>query len=791
MLHPTTIEQKLGFDSVKDWIRDYCQFKSGRLQVDSIRFSSNPDHIRKLLTQTAEMKMLLGISGIPSPRSVDSQVFLEHIDVEESYLDSDELLDVANALQSASEISVNLKGTEDIIALKSLCDLVSFDVKRVESILDIFDKNGKLKDSASPELKKIRRDINRALIHVRKSMDKVFKQAKKSGYVLENSGPTLRNGRMVIPVRASHKRKISGFIHDHSSTGQTLYVEPSEVLEANNDIIELGYAEKREVIKILKIFTNYIRQDLTAVKQAFRFLSLIDFLYAKARVAQDINAEMPEIGPGGGMELINAYHPILVHSNKKGRKVVPLNISLTYKERIILISGPNAGGKSVCLKTVGLIQYMFQSGLLIPVDPDSKLGIVKDIFIDLGDEQSLENDLSTYSSHLTNMQRFLTKSSKYSLVLIDEFGTGTDPQFGGSIAEAILEKLLQTGCFGIITTHYGNLKEFATKNKGVQNAAMQFDMDKLEPLYTLEPGRPGSSFALEVAKKIGLGKDIIMRAQELAGSDSVQVETLIQRLTQEKRIASEKLRAIEKKEIDLESKISRYNKLSDELHEQTSEIIDKARREANSLLENTNRNIEKTIRHIRENKAQKSETRKARESLSKFKRRIKPPKERKQSDNKLVYIDGPIRKGDFVQVNESEMIGEVITIKAKTAKVLIGDLQTNAKISELRRIKPGPVKQFTKSSASKFLDIASKQKEFSPDIDVRGKRAEEIAPIMDQFIDDALLLGYQKLRILHGKGDGILREVVRTYLTSFSEIKNLEDEHVERGGAGITLVTLK
>jgi len=791
MLHPATIEQKLGFDTVKDWIRDYCQFQSGRLQVDSIRFSSNPDHIRKLLTQTTEMKMLLGIGGIPSPRSVDSQLFLEHIDIEESYLDSDELLDVANALQSAGEITVNLKGIEDIIALKALCDLVSFDVKRVQSILDIFDNNGKLKDSASPELKKIRREINRALAQIRKSMDKVFKHAKRSGYVPENTGPTLREGRMVIPVHASHKRKVSGFIHDHSSTGQTLYVEPSEVLEANNDIIELGYAEKREVIKILKIFTNYIRQDLTAVKQTFRFLNLIDFIYAKARVAQDINAEMPEIDSGGGMELINAYHPILVHSNKKVRKVVPLDISLTNKERIILISGPNAGGKSVCLKTVGLIQYMFQSGLLIPVDPDSKLGIVKDIFIDLGDEQSLENDLSTYSSHLTNMQQVLSKSGTYSLVLIDEFGTGTDPQFGGSIAEAILEKLLQTGCFGIITTHYGNLKEFATKNKGVQNAAMQYDMDKLEPLYILEPGRPGSSFALEVAKKIGLGKDIIQRARQLAGSDSVQVETLIQKLTEEKRIASEKLQAMERKEIDLESKISRYNKLSDELHKQTTEIIDQARREANSLLENTNRNIEKTIRHIKENKAQKSETRKARESLSKFKRRIKPPKQLKQSDNKLVYIDGPIRKGDFVQVNESEMIGEVITVKSKTAKVLIGDLQTNAKISELRRIKPGPVEQFTKSSALKFLNIANKQKEFSPDIDIRGKRAEEIAPIMDQFIDDALLLGYQKLRILHGKGDGILREVVRKYLTSFPETKNLEDEHIERGGAGITLVTLK
>ncbi len=792
MLHPSGIEQKLGFDVVKSWLRDHCQFDCSRQMVEDIRFSEQYDTVTTLLTQTDEMKFLISIGTVPGPKCADAVVFLENIRIEETYLELEEMLDIAHAMQSASDIYTHIAAVTDISVLHKSGLLVYFDKKIIKNILSKYDDHGGLRDDASPELKKIRRNLRKAQGNIRKSLDHVFKDAKKAGYIPDNTGPTIRDGRLVIPVHASSKRKISGFIHDESSTGQTVYLEPAEVLEANNAIVELGYEEKREIIKILKSLTDAIRADIDAIESAFKYLCLIDFITSKARLALEMDGELPEITDDNIIEMKNACHPVLLRNYKSsGRHVVPLNVALNKVNRIILISGPNAGGKSVCLKTVGLLQYMLQCGLLIPADRDSKMGLFNDIFVDLGDEQSIENDLSTYSSHLENMRVFITACRKESLILIDEFGTGTDPKFGGAIAEAILEKLLQSGCLGVITTHYSNLKEFAQKSAGILNGAMQFDLENLNPLYTLETGRPGSSFALEVARKIGIPKHVLKKAREIAGSDSVQVESLINKLTEEKSALTVKLEHAKNMEYDLNEKIGRYQNLYNVLEAKKKEIINTAKSEAQELLDQANKHIEKTIRHIKENKAQKKETKTIREKLSKYQNKIKPEKVQGTADDVHVYLKGVIHPGDFVLINSTGMTGQVLTIKGKSAKLLTGELQMHARLADLKKIKTPRHAPGRRTKSVKGLDISQKQKSFSMQLDVRGKRAEEMAAILDSYLDDALLLGHHEIRILHGKGNGVLRKVVREHLKSCAGVVLAEDEHIERGGAGITVVQLK
>lgn len=792
MLHPSGIEQKLGFDVVKSWLSNHCQFDCSRQMVENIRFSAQYDTVTTLLTQTHEMKFLISTGNVPGPKCADAAVFLKNIRIKETYLELQEMLDIANAMQSAFKIHAHISAENDISTLHESGLLVFFDKSIVKKILSKFDDNGGMRDDASPELKKIKRNLRKAQGNIRKSLDHIFKEAKKAGYIPDNTGPTIRDGRLVIPVHASSKRKISGFIHDESSSGHTVYLEPTEVLEANNAIVDLGYAEKREIIKILRSLTDAIRADIDAIESAFQYLCLIDFIIAKARLSIEMEGELPEISGDPIITMENARHPVLLHNYKgTGRLVVPLKVNLNKKERIILISGPNAGGKSVCLKTVGLLQYMLQCGLLIPVDKDSKIGLFKDIFVDLGDEQSIENDLSTYSSHLENMRIFITACRKESLILIDEFGTGTDPKFGGAIAEAILEKLLQSGCLGVITTHYSNLKEFAQKSAGIVNGAMQFDLENLEPLYTLEAGRPGSSFALEVARKIGIPKNVLKKARQIAGSDSVQVESLINKLTEEKRALSVKLGHAKNMERDLGEKIELYQNLFDELDSRKKEIINNAKSEAQNLLNQANKNIEKTIRHIKENKAQKKETKRLREKLSKYKERIRPEIIRRLPDEVHVYLEGAIQAGDFVFINSTGMTGKVLTIKGKSAKLISGDLKMHAKLADMKRIKPPQHAFVIKTRSVQGLDIVQKQKSFSTQLDVRGRRAEEIARILDSYIDDALLLGHHEVKILHGKGDGVLRKVIKEHLNSFTEVVSAEDDHIERGGAGITVVKLK
>ncbi len=789
MLYPKSIESKLGFDTLRSLLIDLCQSEGGKVLVQQMRFITSFPELTTLLHQTSEMTNLVNQGLNINMPALEHRELLHDIKVEGTYLEGDVLLSIADVLQMALKVSAAINKEEET-QLKELSSLVGFEIGLPNQVTEKFDRKGNLKDSASPELAKIRKDHLHANRTIRKTLQQVFKQAESAGIVPENSQPTFRDGRFVIPVVAANKRQIKGFIHDESATGQTVYLEPSEVLETNNRIVELNHKERRETIRIFKLLTTLVRDNLETIDNAFQYLSLIDFIHAKALLAIKLDATLPEVSKDPGIVLREARHPILYLNHKKENKqVIPLSVDLDKINHTLLISGPNAGGKSVCLKTVGLIQYMFQCGLLVPAKPDSLLGIYKDVFVDMGDEQSIENDLSTYSSHLTNMRLFLEKAQEDSLVLIDEFGTGTDPEFGGAIAEAILGILVKNGASAIITTHYGNLKEAAQSWDGIRNAAMQFDLQKLIPLYKLEMDKPGSSFALEVAHKIGLPENVLKKAKEIVGSDSVEVENLINKLTSEKRQVEEKLEAVKTKEQELNRSLQKYRSLQKKLDDQSKEIIQKAKIEAEALLYSTNQRIEKTIRHIKENKAQKQETRKIRKGLESFKSSIKAPKEQqKLAPEGITFLPGEIRVGDYVLNEQSNISGEVQEIKGEKVRLIVGDLQTQVKLKFLKKVVKPANKQGKRAQS---LDLNTLQSQFLTHIDLRGKRSVEIAGILDKFIDDALLLGHHELKILHGKGDGVLRNVVRTHLKSYPQVFSMQDEHEERGGSGITVIALK
>jgi len=797
ILYPESLEKKIGFDTIRSILIENCQFVEGKSYVKHMQFSHDFKDINRRLEQTHEMLQFIELGIVLVPKGIDSRALLNDVKAEGTFLEAEDILDIIEALFSAIEITHVINNqTQDFKQLKALGSMVYFDSNIPRRIKEKFDSRGYLKDSASAVLKRVRMDKKKAQNQIRKSLNNVFAEAKVAGIVPENSNPTLRDGRFVIPIIASHKRRIKGFVHDESATGHTVFIEPADVLEENNTIIELGYAERREEIKILRNLSSLLRNDSGAIEEAFRFLGLIDFIVSKARLAQKLGAVKPLITVDIVIDLLNARHPILYlgHLNENS-KIVPLDITLDINNRIFLISGPNAGGKSVCLKTVGLIQYMLQCGLLVPLHPDSRMCLFHDVFVDIGDEQSIENDLSTYSSHLENMRVFIAKAGRNSLVLIDEFGTGTDPQFGGAIAEAILEELLEKYCFGVITTHYGNLKEFAQGRVGIKNGAMQFDLKKLEPLYILDPDKPGSSFALEVARKIGLSEKVLKKARTIAGSGSVQVENLINKLSEEKRVLSDKLKTLVSREKHLQKSIHEYETLQRGLKDTTKSIIDRARTEASDILHQTNRRIEKTIRHIKENKAQKTETKKVREVLDKFKDSLKTGRRKKiiNPHNEIVYLEGEMKKGDQVLVEESQLVGEVLEIKGKSARILIGNLQSHVKVKQLRKIKRyrQDIRRESQTKPFQNIDLIEKRKAFSSLFDIRGSRGIEVPGLIDQFIDDAILLGYRELKVLHGKGDGVLRKLVQEQLKLFPQIISVEDEHVDRGGAGITVIVLK
>jgi len=795
MLFPTNLEQKINFIKVKDLIKAECTSSLGQDYVDKVSYSSDYNLVQRLLDQTEEFRQIL-ISGevFPSSNFTNLGPFLEKAKLEGAFLDQEEFYEVKLALQTLRGcISFFQKWGESYPTLSALLGLLlDLDLNLLKTIDQIIDEKGKIRSNASKELQLIRSQLIYEEGRLRKVMERIFKEARAKGLTPEDASMTIRGGRMVIPVAAENKRKLRGFIHDESATGQTVFMEPEEALDINNEIRDLEYMEKREIIRILTKLTDKLRPAIPALRKATNFLGLMDFIRAKARFAQKTESAKPELVRERTLQWTRARHPILEMALKaQGKSIVPLSVKLGGHERLLVISGPNAGGKSVTLKTVALLQYMLQCGLLIPVHPDSKSSLFDNFFIDIGDEQSLENDLSTYSSHLLSMKHFTQFANKKTILFIDEFGTGTEPQFGGAIAESILLALNKLGAFGVITTHYGNLKQVANKNQGLVNGAMRYDVERLEPIYQLEIGKPGSSFALEIASKIGLSKEILSYAKDHIGEERVRYDRLLTQLENEKNQYAGLLKEVKDKDKLLQTRLKEYNQLKETLELTKKRYIQEAKLEAKSLLDQTNKKIESVIREIKEGKAEKEVTKQVRQELEVFKEEIKPEKT-VVKDPEIQVIGGKIEAGDWVRLKDNGAVAEVISIKNKDVEISIGDLKSNVKLSRLEKISKTEVKKELKAVERRGnYNTNEKMMDYSSNLDLRGKRGEEILPLIQTFIDEGYMLGVKNLRIVHGKGDGILREVTRNLLKTMPQVGKMEDEHADRGGPGVTLVTLK
>ncbi|MCD9019040.1 endonuclease MutS2 [Parachryseolinea silvisoli] len=788
MIYPETFEDKLGFGQIRQKLKGYCLSAAGAAWVDDMRFSREVEEIRTQLQQNLEFRQILEKSeAFPSRYFFDPTDWLQKIALEGNWLEADEFLNLAYSLETVMAARQFLSKAQDIYReLYRLAQPVMVTGTLVQAVTSRIDDKALVRDSASPELGRLRKRLREEQGRLRKLADQIYRTAVEQKWVPEGALPTIREGRVVIPIQAEHKRKLKGFILDESATGHTVFLEPTEMLDANNEIRDLEHAEKREVVRVLRELTDEFRQQLPVLRVAYQFLSQIDFIRAKARFSVEIGADLPLLEKQPELVWYNARHPLLYLSLKGKRDIVPLNIELDRQDRMLLVSGPNAGGKSVCLKTVGLLQYMLQCGLLIPVSDRSRVGIFHDILLDIGDQQSIENDLSTYSSHLRNMDVFIRSASDKSLMLMDELGSGTDPDFGGAIAQAILEALLKKRVWGVATTHYYNLKLFAGQRQGIRNAAMRFDDQHLMPLYVLDIGKPGSSFALEIARKIGLPQETLQEAEKLVGKDLAGFEKLVRSLERERQELSERLKKTERQESDLRQSLAKYQTLSGELESRRKEIINKAKEEASGLLRDTNREIEKTIRHIRENQAHKRETQKVRKNLQDITQRVEP--EVKQPQKRAPE---ELKEGDRVRIIGQDGSGRVLSIQGKNATVQFGELKSVTKIDKLEKITAAVEKEIVTRLRSVGLDVFQKRSTFNDTLDIRGKRVEEVMPLLDQFIDTAILLGQGELKILHGKGEGVLRKVVRDHLKRYKEVASMNDEHVERGGDGITVVVLK
>lgn len=809
MLYPKNIEVKIGFDKIRELLSEECVSSLGRSFVQKMKFADSYDQVRKLVAQTDEFRLILVIENqFPNQHYLDVSAALARASIDGTYLDTEQFFDIKLSLTTIQQIIHFFKNKEEgrypqltemmLMAIPTAGSWTNL----IQQIDRIINERGQVRDNASPELAEIRRKLVAEQNAIRRTLERIYKTAKNSGWIGDGMSLSVRDGRLVIPILAEHKRKLKGFIHDETASGNMAFVEPAEVLEANNEIRDLEIRERREIIRILETLTDALRPHIPELKKAYQFLGLMDFIRAKAKFALKTDATAPLLSDKQLIDWKRAFHPLLVLSHKKlNKEVVPLTVRLGNENRILLVSGPNAGGKSVLLKTIGLLQYMVQCGLLIPVSPDSEIGIFKNLFIDIGDEQSIENDLSTYSSHLTNMKHFLQFSDRKSLFLIDEFGTGTEPNLGGAIAESILEQLLKSKAVGLVNTHYTNLKIFADKNEGMVNGAMKFDAEHLEPLYELEVGKPGSSFALEVAQKIGLPKAVIKNAENKLGTQQIDFEKLIKELEIEKKVFAERNKEFLEKTQRLQSQLSQYTGLKEFLEIEQKKIIFQAKEEAKRLIKEANKQIESTIREIKENKADKEATKIAREILKEFeetelKVTKKEQQQQSQTSNEPEWkIEvSEIGEGSFVRLKGQETVGQVLGIKGKDIEIAIGSLKTTVKANRLEKVTKKEFKEATKESPRAKLggiDMNEKMANFSFNLDIRGKRGEEAIAEVDNLMNDAILLGYDSLRIVHGKGDGILRNVVRLHLRNYKQVRSVADEHPERGGHGVTLVALK
>ncbi|MCX6188370.1 MAG: Smr/MutS family protein [Bacteroidetes bacterium] len=786
MLYPKNIETKLSFDTIRILLEKKCLSALGIVNVYALRFSQDYGQIHLWLRQTHEMKALLS-SDQPLPLDTihDIQNALQKAVTPGSFFNEEELHKLRLSLITMKGVFDYFAHRKDIYAaLHAIVADITYDQTVVTQIEFILDKEGNIKKNASKELLDIVTSISTKEAMARKRIQSIFKNAESQGW-LASTGITLREGRMVLPILAEHKRKIKGITHDESATGQTLFIEPEEILEINNEINELYFEKRRETIKILIKLTDAVRPSLPAIKNYFKKLGIIDFVRAKALVAIDLKADMPTLKKEAMINYKNAFHPLLFLAlNKDNKKVVPLSLQLHRENRICVISGPNAGGKSVSLKTIGLLQYMLQCGLLVCMDTHSEAGIFDDLFIDIGDEQSIENDLSTYSSHLKNMKHFVNFSGKKSLVLIDELCTGTDPQFGGPIGEGVLSEITNNQSFGVITTHFSNIKTFANNTQGVFNASMGFDTQTLQPLYQLQVGNPGSSYSIEIAQKIGLNKTVVNYAKSKLDAKQQRVEHLLVELEKERVYLHKAKQENQVHAQELKHAIDENVNLNKELTLNKKKIISDAQLQAKNLLENTNRQIEAIIKEIRETQADKERTVQLRKKLKDEHAVLE--KQIFKDDISLNTTTETMQVGDFVKMQGKTVVGEIIKINNKKATVAFENLYSTVALSELVKVvKP---KQSISHSA---LDLTMKSATFVTTLDIRGERGNDALLLTEKFIDDALLLGFDKLKILHGKGDGILKNLLWQLFKRHKFVANYESEKEEFGGSGITVIELK
>ena len=868
MIYPHNYERKIGIDSIRLLLKERCLSSLGKLLVDEMAFCKDAATINEWLEQVREFRRLRQErADVPLTFFFDVRPALKRIRLENTHFEVEELFDFRRSLDTIHRLVVFIRGLDEELdedghiaekhyeALYRLADGVATFPILIQQADQIVDKFGHVRDTASPELNQIRRELARVEGSVSRTLHAILRSAQSEGLVDKDVAPSLRDGRLVIPIAPGVKRKISGIVHDESASGRTLYIEPTEVVEANNKIRDLENQERQEIIRILTTYTKRVRPHVAEIIDSYDFLAHIDLIQAKDQLAESMRATAPHVADAPVMDWIEARHPLLERAlaetrpsteeddeprDSRPQRIIPLEITLTSEGRILIISGPNAGGKSVCLKTVGLLQYMLQMGLPIPVSDRSKAGLFDDIMMDIGDEQSLENDLSTYSSHLLSMKRMIRQANDRTLILIDEFGTGTEPQIGGAIAQAVLEQFWKRQAWAVITTHYQNLKHFAEDHPGVANGAMLYDRHEMRPLFQLAIGQPGSSFAIEIARKTGIPDEVIREASDIVGSDYIQSDKYLQDIVRDKRYWENKRQNVHQREKDLEKTIAKYEEEIRELDRKRKEILRQAKEQAQELLKESNRNIENTIREIRECQAEKEETKRLREELKAFKedvneidtksaddliekkmrqimerkeRREKRKKEKKEnaanpatstsqllSGGALVSsaptnpTTSPLqtfKAGDTVRMRGLTTVGRVESVEGKEATVVFGDVRTKVKTSRLEHTTKTPESTLPPTfgiSRETRQTIDSHKLNFHQDLDVRGMRGDEALNAVQHFIDDAILVGMSRVRILHGKGNGILRQLIRQYLQSVPNVTQCKDEHVQFGGAGITVV---
>lgn len=863
MIYPENLERKLGFAEIRTQLKGRCMSTLGTEWVDEhVAFSSDFEEVKELLAQASDYRRLTDEEDDAGDEQFyDVRQALMRIRPERTYMEELELFDLKRSLQTVGSIhDIVTRGVSDDAdaelrypALARMAQNIQTHpqiVRRIESVLN---KYGKVKDTASPDLLSIRHQIEVSTRSISHSLRSIVQEAQQEGYIDRDVSPTLRDGRLVIPVAPALKRKIKGIVHDESATGKTVFIEPAVVVDANNRIRELRAQEKREIMRILQELTSDVRPHIQELLESQRFLAHIDYLRALTMWSESMNACVPNVQRGAALDLVQARHPLLQQSlERKGGKIIPLDVRLLSPQKILLISGPNAGGKSVTLKTVGLLQYMLQCGLPVTVRENSTMGVFQDIMMDMGDEQSLENDLSTYSSHLLNMKTMMKRSTPQSLILIDEFGGGTEPQIGGALAEAILQRLVRQGPMGIITTHYQNLKHFADSTESVVNGAMLYDRNLMQPLFVLQVGHPGSSFAIEIARKIGLPEEVISYASDLVGKDYVMSDKYLQDIVRDKVYWENKRRHIHEREKKLEATLAGYEQDMQQLQKDRKRILGDARQEAEQLLQESNARIERTIRDIKEAQAERERTREVRQELAEFREGLKEetPSNNDAIDRKMEQIRRrqerraqkkqaaaagmaasaqtsqpqdsvpagalsdiaragaaleqvlsgiqgrkPIEAGDSVRIKGQSTVGRVDAVTGKLARVLFGVVYTSVPLARLEHAQAP--KQESVQRVSTFVSrdtrdmMRQKALNFKPEIDLRGMRGDEALTHLSLFVDDAIQCEADRVRILHGTGTGALRQLVRQYLGTVPGVKRFHDEHVQFGGAGITVVELE